>query len=470
MHRWLSSLQFRLIAGFALILALVLGSVSITAGYAAGREAERFERQVSDARAARIQRFVARHYMENQGWANVQAALDQADPISGRRLIVTDLDGKVVGDSHQGPAAPLAPSGAGASTVPIVVNGRRVGSLAVAPGRLPRAFQEPAADRVASAVNQSLVWTGLAAAAGGVFLVCLLSRRVLSPVQALSAAAQELGQGNLAQRVPVSGPAELSQLSRTFNAMAENLEIAEKQRRNLVADVAHELRTPLSNVQGYLEAIKDGVLKPDEATINIVYQQVQHLVRLVEDLRLLAQAEAGALRLDRQPASLTEVLNESVKAFRPRAESKGVSLSLEAPEGLPPVELDRTRIAQVLDNLLENAIFHTPAGKGVVVSVARTPDGQAGIAVADQGSGIPREDLPLVFERFYRVDPSRARSTGGTGLGLTIARKLVEAHGGVISAESALGQGSRFVFRLPFPAEKSNQPVYPQISSQGSKQ
>ncbi len=453
MPSWFSSLQFRLIAGFALVLALALASVSLSVGLAAGREADRFEQRIRDSRAARMQRFVARHYIAHQGWADVQGALEQADPLSGRRLIVTDQEGKIVGDSHRDPASPWSPGGAETSMVPIIVDGRQVGSLALVPGQVPRAFQEPPADRVAAAVNRSLIWAGLLAASGGVFLVYLLARRALSPVQLLSAAARNLGQGDLSQRVPVSGPAEIGQLSRTFNAMAENLEAAETQRRNLVADVAHELRTPLSNIQGYLEAIKDGLLQPDEATINIVYQQAQHLARLVEDLRLLAQAEAGALRLDRQPASLAEVLRQAVEAFRPRAESKGVGLSLEVPSGLPLVDLDRTRISQVIDNLLENAIFHTPQGKGVVVSLVvsgeTTPAGEAVVTVADQGSGIPPKDLPLVFERFYRVDPSRARSTGGTGLGLTIARQLVEAHGGSISAESTLGQGSRFVFRLP---------------------
>ena len=251
------------------------------------------------------------------------------------------------------------------------------------------------------------------------------------------------------QRVSLSGPSEMTQLAHTFNAMAANLERLEAQRRNLVADVAHEIRTPLSNIQGYLEAIKDGLLQPNQATIDTVHNQVLHLARLVEDLRLLAQAEAGALHLDYQAASLAQVLEETILAFRPRAETKGVVLNLEVRPDLPPLRIDRTRIAQVVGNLLENAVRHTPPGTTVTL-LAEIVEGNARVTVADVGPGIPAEDLPLVFERFYRVDPSRARSTGGTGLGLTIAKQLVEAHQGHIWVESAPGEGTRIGFDLPF--------------------
>tara|TARA_B100000315_G_scaffold215101_1_gene214150 strand:+ start:252 stop:1043 length:792 start_codon:yes stop_codon:yes gene_type:complete len=252
--------------------------------------------------------------------------------------------------------------------------------------------------------------------------------------------------------VSTTGQNEISQLARTFNSMAEDLERAEGQRRSLMADVAHELRTPLSNIQGYIEAVRDGLLQPDASTMDTIHQQVLHLARLVEDLRLLALAEAGALTLTWRPESLEDVLRRAVEPFRPRAEAKGVALSLEIPPRLPLLEMDRTRIAQVVANLLENAIVHTPEGGRVTVSAEMAgPESRAmaKVIVADTGEGLPPEDLPLVFERFYRVDCSRTRSTGGAGLGLTIAKQLVEAHGGNISAESVLGQGSRVVFELP---------------------
>ena len=261
-----------------------------------------------------------------------------------------------------------------------------------------------------------------------------------------------LGRGDLSQRVPASGRDEMSQLARTFNAMAEDLEKAEKQRRTLMADVAHELRTPLSNIQGYLEALRDGLLQPDPATMESIYEQVLHLARLVEDMRLLALAEAGALPLDKELDSLDDVLRRSVESFGPRAEAKGVALSLQVQPQFPLVYMDRTRIVQVVANLVENAIFHTPEGGEVTVAASVISSGserRARVSVADTGKGLTEEDLPLVFDRFYRVDPSRSRITGGVGLGLTIANQLVQAHGGTIAVESTPGQGARFVFELP---------------------
>jgi signal transduction histidine kinase len=293
-----------------------------------------------------------------------------------------------------------------------------------------------------------MFWTGLVAVLGGIILIALLSRRILAPVQALTSAAQRLGQGDLAQRVTDSAPGEIGQLARTFNAMAGNLETAELQRRGLVADVAHELRTPLSNVQGYLEAVKDGVLPPDEPTIETIYQQVRHVVKLVDDLRLLALADAGVMRLDRQPASINDLLSQTAEAFGPAAEDKGVSLEFLSPGQLPLVRVDHTRVAQVLSNLLDNAIFHSPPG-GVITIAVQEVDQALRVSVTDTGPGIAPAELNLLFDRFHRTDPSRARSTGGTGLGLTIARQLVEAHGGTIGVESKLNQGSRFFFDLP---------------------
>jgi signal transduction histidine kinase len=231
--------------------------------------------------------------------------------------------------------------------------------------------------------------------------------------------------------------------------MAGSLQEAEEQRRNLVADVAHELRTPLFNIQGYLEAVKDGLLEPDEGTIDTIHGQVLHLGRLVEDLRLLAQAESGGLHLELETDSLDELVSRSVDAARPRAEASGVDLVYRPPGQLTLVDMDRTRIAQVVSNILDNAVQHTPAGGQVRVAVDTAGDARARVTVDDDGEGIPSEDLPLVFERFYRVDASRSRSTGGAGLGLTIAKRLVESHGGVIWAESGSSRGTRVNFELP---------------------
>ena len=288
----------------------------------------------------------------------------------------------------------------------------------------------------------------------GTLLVWLMSRRTLKPLQNLGVAARRLGRGDLSQRADTAGPTEIRELAQSFNVMAEGLEEAERQRRNLTADVAHELRTPLSNIQGYLEAIRDGLVDPTPETIDTIHGQALHLSRLVEDLRLLAQVEAGSLHLQLSAARVEELLQSSVEAVRPRAEAKGIDLSLDVEPSAPTAELDATRVSQVIGNLLENAITHTPEGGKVTVSarvlrLAQDERETVEVTVSDTGAGIAPEDLPRVFDRFYRADPSRDRSTGGAGLGLTIARRLVEAHGGTIVVESALGEGSRFTVRLP---------------------
>ena len=457
MRNWLSSLQFRLIAGFALVLALALGSVSFYVGLAAEREVEAFELQRDEVNKARIQQLVSRFYSDRHGWADLQPALERAGRLSGRRIVVRDPTGQIVGDSRRQFGIPLRRSQIGNHFFPIIINEREVGSFVVASDTAPQIIQEPPASRLASAVNRYLMWTGLVAGALGILLVGFVSRRLLAPIQALGSASRRLGGGDLSQRVSTSGPREIRDLAHSFNAMAESLERAEEQRRNLVADVAHELRTPLSNIQGYLEALEDGLIKPEGDTLDTIHQQVVHLARLVEDLRLLAQAEGGALGLNLEPDSLDEVLSRSVEAFRARAEAKGVNLSLQVSPGLPLVILDRTRIAQVVGNLLENAVHHTPEGGVVRVSAAATGAGSARVTVEDSGEGIAPEAIPLLFERFYRVDPSRSRATGGVGLGLTIVKQLVEAHGGAIHAESTQGQGSRFIFELPLAQDEPSE-------------
>ena len=221
---------------------------------------------------------------------------------------------------------------------------------------------------------------------------------MLGSVRSLTAASREMGAGDLSQRVPEGGRDEVGQLARTFNAMAGKLENAERQRRNMVADVAHELRTPLSNIQGYVEAVRDGVLEPDRATIGTIHQQVLYLADLVEDLRLLTETEADDFRLNREPGSLVETLRDSVEGARAKAEASGIALSVDLPAEAPTMAFDRTRIAQVVGNLLDNAVRHTPTGGTVTVSAAIQESG-ASVTVADTGEGIPADVLPFVIRQ-----------------------------------------------------------------------
>lgn len=449
MFRWVFSLRFRLIIGFSLILALALGGVSFYVANAAEGQAERFDHRREQAQQRRIGRLIARGYGDDGEWRELQPILERTGPAFGRRIVVRDREGNVVGDSHRRRGPFGRRSHIDRSDTPLVLGDRQVGAMEITPAASTASIPDPPVSRLVSTLNAYLLWTGIAAGIGGVLLMSLLSRQLLAPLQALGAAATRLGRGDLTQRAPASGPKEIRELADSFNLMAESLQEAELHRRNLVADVAHELRTPLFNIQGYLEAIKDGLLEPDQATIDTIHRQVLHLGTLVEDLRLLAQAEGGVLHLDRQPDSLDDVARRAVEGCRVRAEAKGLKLIYVAGEGLPPVSIDRLRIAQVIGNLLENAIQYTETDGTITVRTHANGPNWVTLSVEDDGEGIPPEALPLVFERFYRVDPSRARSTGGTGLGLTIAKQLVEAHGGSITAESNYGRGTTVSFTLP---------------------
>ena len=446
------SLQFRLIVGFAFVLAVTLGSISFYIGFATEREVERFEQEVEEARAARVRQVVTEYYGARRRWSGLQPIIERASSLYSWRIVVTDELGQVVGDSHRRSGILRIEAARDAHYFPILSDEQEVGNVLMATGDIPAAFPEPPATRLSSALNRSLLWTGVAGAAAGILLISLMSRRALVSIRALNAAAQGLGRGDLSRRVQSPGRDEIGQLSTTFNTMAEGLQNAERQRRNMTADVAHELRTPLTNVQGYIEAIRDKVLEPDSATIETIHEQVLYLSRLIEDLRLLAETEADDFLLDRRLDSMEEVVRGCVEAFRPRAEAKRVAIELEVSSDLPHVNIDRTRIAQVTNNLLENAIRHTPSGGRVSVS-ARADDSGISVTVADTGEGVPSEALPYVFERFYRSDPSRARATGGAGLGLTIAKQLVEAHGGRISLTSQPGKGASVTFDVPLQDE-----------------
>ncbi|MDR7584663.1 MAG: ATP-binding protein [Armatimonadota bacterium] len=291
--------------------------------------------------------------------------------------------------------------------------------------------------------------TWLAALAGAVLAAVVgtvTARRITAPLRRLADAAGRIGAGDLTSTVPAAGDDELGELARTFNAMAADLRRAEEARRRLLADIAHELGTPLAVLQANVEGMLDGVVESSPERLASLHAQIRVLTRLVRDLRDLSLAQQGQLPLDRRAMDLAALTREVVELSRPLAEEKGIALTVHAPGALPVVA-DRDRIAQVLQNLLANALRYTEHG-GVTVAV-QGDAAEGMVEVSDSGPGIPAEELPYVFERFYRVDRSRARATGGAGLGLTIVKTLVEAHGGRVWARSRPGQGSTFGFALP---------------------
>lgn len=289
--------------------------------------------------------------------------------------------------------------------------------------------------------------TALAVLVVAAGITLLGGQRLVRPIRALTTAAQRMEAGDRAARVPVQGADEVARLGHAFNSMASAIESGEQQRRALVSDVAHELRTPLANVRGYLEAAEDGVVELDSALVRSLLEEASLLERLVSDLQMLAQADAGMLRIYPEECDASDITAQVVAGHRAAADSAGVRLSAQAPSSLP-IHADPHRVRQALSNLVANALRFTPSGGSVVVSVEL--DGRQVVwSVSDTGPGIASEHLPHLFDRFYRADPSRSRATGGSGLGLAIVKHLVEAHGGQVEVASEVGRGSTFVIRLP---------------------
>lgn len=302
----------------------------------------------------------------------------------------------------------------------------------------------------------SLLLAGLLAAGLGIGFSLFISRTLAAPLAVLARTARAFAAQDWNQRVAVqdqSSIAEVAEVAHAFNDMAGALQQAETLRRHLIADVAHELRTPLSVLQGNLNAMLDGLYPLDMQEIATLYDQTRLLTRLVDDLHELAQAEAGQLPLHLTAVEADTLLWATATRFNTVADAQAITIEVSVPAFLPPVQADPDRMIQVLHNLISNALRHTPTGGRVtIVAVAEESAHRVRFSVNDTGEGIAAEDLPHIFERFYRADKSRASSRGGAGLGLTIAKTLVEAMGGTIGVESTVGQGSHFWFTLPIVA------------------
>jgi signal transduction histidine kinase len=297
---------------------------------------------------------------------------------------------------------------------------------------------------------RNAIWggTGIAVLLG-LLLTLWLTHRLVRPITDLTSAARVIARGGTPPPVPVRGQDEVAELARAFNRMAERLAADEEQRRRLFAGVAHELRTPLSVIQGTLEGVLDRVLEPTPERIATLHSQSLLLARLITDLRDLSLAQAGQLQLNFQAIDAGPVVRETLEALAPLADERGVVLRVDVPRPLPRIDADPDRLRQIVQNLVENAVRFTPAGGTVQVMMSADDAGEVRLAVTDTGVGIDAADLPYIFRHFYRADQSRTRSSGGTGLGLAIVKSLVEAHGGRVAVDSAVGRGSTFTVTFP---------------------
>lgn len=336
--------------------------------------------------------------------------------------------------------------------VPLVVGEETVGwvifsETPIRAGDLPGS---PETDFLAR-MRQALILGAVGAILVALLIGIILARTISRPIQDLTRATKRVAGGDLGYQVPVRTKDELGQLAQSFNVMSHDLARANQARRQMTADVAHDLRTPLSVILGYTEALSDGKLHGSPDMYSTMYNEAQHLNRLVEDLRVLSLADAGELPLALREVSPVTLLEKTAAAHLVQAQKKELQIKVDAPADLADITVDPDRLAQVLGNLTGNAIRHTPAGGEIELSAA-AQNGRTLLRVRDTGLGIAPEDLPHIFNRFYRGDQSRQHN-GASGLGLAIAKSIVEAHGGTLTADSTLGQGSTFTIALP------NQPV-----------
>lgn len=377
-------------------------------------------------------------HMGNTMWASM-----------GFRLLLVDAQNAVVADSDTGLTGSILSPAEVDIGMPVTVDGRQVGTLLVVTAMVDN--PTPATDFL-QALNRSTWLSSLAAGGLALVLGLFLFRQIVAPVRAVTTAAQRVAAGEYNQRVPITSRDEIGQLAASFNRMAEALVRDQQLRRNMIADIAHELRTPLSVIHANLEAMQDGVLLPDAQEIAILQEKTLLLSRLVADLRLLSLAEAGQLKLERGPVDLNALLSREVDHMRMQADGREVNLDLQIVESLPTVDVDADRIKQVIGNLVSNALRYTAAGGKIVVRAFEGVQSGAPeviVEVNDSGQGIAPEDIPYVFDHFYRADKSRSRASGGSGIGLAIVKQLVEAHGGRVWVKSQLGEGSTFTFAIP---------------------
>lgn len=432
------------------VILITVGMTAFFANRAANAEIERVQDQGDVIRNRRLAALLTNNYVQNGSWSGSQSILEHASELTGERVVLANLDWVVVADSHATlTGRHINPDVPTRAIMPVVSPQGRLGTLLVDPD-LPAQptiadtlYQEPSGP----SLSLLLILSGLLGVGVAMILTFFVSHRILTPIESLSRVSRLAAQRDFSARAEVRYRDEVGELARTFNSMVDELSRTEELRRNLVADIAHELRTPVTNIRGYVEGISDGVIRPNKTTLASMHGEIILLTRLIEDLQDLALAESGQMQLRRQVCDLNSLTQNAATSIQPQAQAKQVQLMVEES---PPLltEADPQRISQVLNNLLVNAVTHTPA-QGQIQVTPSQHNGHVQVSVKDTGPGIPSDELPHIFERFYRVDKSRSRSTGGVGLGLTISKHLVEAHGGTIEAFSQAENGTEFVVSLP---------------------
>jgi len=450
----MTSFRFKLFGSFVLVILVAVSAVYLIANYSTSQQFRLYLIRGETMRLEVLKNMLIDYYKEKGSWEGVREFLARERPLAGRmvqeavrkRLILIGPEGRIVVAPDRRLIGKQLPRELLRAGLPLDIDGREIGLALTGP--VGGQILDPLEEAFLSSVNRSLLLGGLVALGIALILGTVLFRQLTTPLEELTAATERIASGDLQQQVRIKSRDELGRLGEAFNRMAESLKRSEELRRRMIADISHELRTPLTVIRGGLEALRDGVYEPTPERLAEIDKEVLLLDRLVEDLHELALAEAGELRLERGPTDLLKLIERFAARIRPQLEEQGLALLLHLPEGLAKLNLDGDRIEQVLHNLVGNAMRYTPEGGRVTIAVEDRGQ-EVVVSVADTGRGIPKEQLPYIFERFYRGEPSRSRRGGGAGLGLAIAKGLVEAHGGRIWAESEPGKGMEISFALP---------------------
>lgn len=448
----------RLMGAFAFVILVGILVVAVIANQTTTNEFRQFMFRGEMVQADEFVAELANYYRVNGDWSGVAALFARNGGMMNRgqmrggmaglsnRILLADARGIIVADSSQLQVGEVLDASVRASGTPISVDGQTVGTLAIAGDHMSPTL-DSSAQEFLSQVNRSLLVAGLVAGVIALGLGFMLFRQITAPLNTLAQASEKIAAGDLSARAKVTGNDEIAQVARSFNAMADKLSASETARRNMLADIAHELRNPIGIISSHLEAMIDGIFPTDREQLASLHDETLLLARLVGDVRELSLADAGQLVLNRTPTDMRALVERTVAAFEPQAQEANILLVARLSD-VPPVNVDAQRIEQSLRNLLSNALRFTSAEGRITVSLTNEPH-DVRIEVSDTGTGIAADALSHVFERFWRADKARTRAQGGTGLGLTIAKQWVEAHGGKIRVSSQAGQGTTFWFTIP---------------------
>jgi signal transduction histidine kinase len=436
-------------------VAVSLISILLVVAFTRWRSREEFRSFLIDQNRPGIVGAFSDYYQTHGSWAGISdsgilnrqetVSPPAAGPDRGPFTLVDPATGRVLLAGQGFQEGDLIPRGSLSNGIPIVADTKTVGVLII---NRPVIRITPPGSAYLDRINLQTFLGGLLAVGLALVLAIVLARTLTRPIRELTAATQIVSGGSLGHQVAVRSKDELGDLASSFNRMSSELVRSLQLRRQMTADIAHELRTPISIILGHAEAVHDGVVPASPGTFEIIREEAERLEGLVEDLRTLTMADAGELQLMIRPVPPGQLLVEAQKAYMHQASQQGVRLELSIDSNLPPVEVDPQRMKEVFTNVVSNALRYTPAGGSIILSCAGS-DHAVEFRIKDSGPGVPPAELDRIFDRFHRVQTARSREDGGSGLGLAIAKSIVERHQGTIVAESREGQGLTIIVRLP---------------------